>query len=88
MSHPITYYAIVGRGATADRPRGLVRRLHHDVGFYDEGLRHDLSWAFTPVIAEWEHDSYGNELVEVSHAQASTIIQYFREKFASDDPGG
>ncbi len=33
MSHPITYYAIVGGGATVDRPLGLLRRLKHDVGW-------------------------------------------------------
>ena len=43
-----------------------------------------MSWRCTPVIVEWEHDSYGYELVEVSHAQADKIIQYFREKRAAD----
>ena len=84
VSDAITYFAIVGRGATLDEPLGLVRRLKHDNGRLDESLGEDLSWRWTPVIAEWEHDSYGNELVEVSHAQADKIIQYFRQKFAAD----
>ena len=37
---------------------------------------------FTPVIVEWEHGSFDEELVEVSHAQAEKIIQYFRERWA------
>ena len=81
MSNSITYFAVVGDGATVDRPLGLLRRLQHDNGRSDEALRKDLSWHRTPVIVEWEHDSFDDELVEVSHAQASKIIQYFREKF-------
>ena len=89
MSDPITYYAIVGRDGTVDRPRGLVRRLEHDDGPEDEGLRRDLSWLRTPIIAEWEHGSYESDLVEVSHEQASRIFEYFREKFAAEaEPGG
>ena len=39
----ITFYAIVGRSATIDRPLGLVRRLEYDNGFEDEGLTRDMS---------------------------------------------
>jgi hypothetical protein len=30
---------------------------------------------------DWEHGSYDEELVEVSHAQATKIIEYFRERW-------
>jgi len=88
MSNQITYYAIIGRGATTDQPLGLVRRLEHDDGPEDEALGKDLSWRRTAVIVEWERSSYGNELVEVSHEQASKIVQYFREKFERETTGG
>ncbi len=88
MSNRIIYYAIVGRGASPDHPLGLVRRLEHDDGPEDETMRQDLSWRRTPVIVEWEHGSYDNELVEVSHEQASKIVQYFREKFAQQREQG
>jgi hypothetical protein len=81
MSHKIIYYAIIGRGRTIDNPYGLVRRLEHDDGPEDEGLRKDFSWDFTPLIVEWERGDFGDELVEVSHAQASKIIEYFREQW-------
>jgi hypothetical protein len=84
MDDRINYFAIVAPGSTAEQPAGLVRRIQHDDGPDDEGLRRDMSWAFTPVIVEWEHGSYDNELVKVSHEQASRIVQYFREKFAAD----
>jgi hypothetical protein len=79
MPHKITYYAIVSGDRTVDKPYGLLRRLEHDNGPADEGLRKDFGWDFTPLIVEWERGDFGQELVEVSHAQASKIIEYFRE---------
>ena len=83
MANKITYYAIVGGSNTLDNPRGLVRRLEHDDGPSDETLRPDFNWTFTPVIAEWEHGDFDDELVEVSHERADRIIQYFREHWNS-----
>jgi hypothetical protein len=74
----ITYYAVIADNRTIDNPYGLVRRLEHDDGPSDEGMRTDFSWAFSPVIAQWERGGLGQELVEVTHAQASKIIDYFR----------
>lgn len=83
MSNKITFYALLGRDATIEQPLGLVRRLQYDNGWEDEVLRKDMSWHRTPLIVEWEHDGRDDTLVEVSHAQASRIVQYFREKFAN-----
>ncbi len=89
MSQRITYFAIVGGKRTVDNPSGLARRLQHDNGPEDEALRADFSWKFTPIIAEWERGDFGEELVEVSHAQASKILEYFRERWgASGEPAG
>jgi hypothetical protein len=81
VSGNITYYAIVDGNRTVDNPYGLVRRLEHDDGPSDESLRKDFSWGFTPAIVEWEHGSYDEDLVEVSHEQASRIIEYFRKQW-------
>jgi len=84
MPDKITFYAIVDGTTTAERPLGLLRRLEYsEGGFMDEGLRHDFSWDFTPLIVEWERGDFGYELVGVSHAQASKIIEYFREKWGA-----
>lgn len=89
MSNKITYYVIIGRGAaTVDQPEGLLRRLEHDDGPDDEGLHRDLSWHRTALIIEWENGSTDEELVEVSHEQASRIVEYFRRKFAEEAAGG
>jgi hypothetical protein len=79
----ITYYAVIAGNRTIDNPYGLVRRLEHDDGPSDEGIRNDFSWAFSPVIAEWERGGLEHDLVEVSHAQASKIIEYFRTQWGS-----
>jgi hypothetical protein len=82
MPDKITFYAIVDGKTSVDRPYGLLRRLEFDGnGFTDEGLRRDFSWSFTPIIVEWQRSDFDDELVEVSHAQASKIIEYFREKW-------
>ena len=84
MDNRITYYAIVGQGDTVDRPRGLLRRLEHDDGTEDEGLRRDLSWRQTSMIIEYENGNGDDQLVEVSHAQAGRIVQHFKERFARE----
>jgi hypothetical protein len=82
MPDKITFYAVIGGDRTIDNPYGLVRRLQFNGdGFTDEGLRKDFSWAFSPAIVEWEHGDLDDELVEVSHEQASTIIEYFRSRW-------
>jgi hypothetical protein len=82
MTDKITYYAIVDDETSADKPYGLLRRLEFDDdGYTDEGLRRDFSWSFTPIIVEWQRGDFDDELVEVSHAQASKIIEYFREQW-------
>ena len=81
MPDKITYYAIIGDDRTIDNPYGLVRRLEHDDGPSDEALRKDFSWKFTPVIVEWERGDFEDELVEVSHEQASKIVEYYRQRW-------
>ena len=78
----ITFYAVIGGDRTVDNPYGLVRRLEFGGhGLTDETLRKDFAWEFTPVIVEWERGDFEDELVVVSHAQASKIIEYFRERW-------
>jgi len=80
MPDKITYYAVVDEDTTLELPYGLVRRLEFDGdGFADETLRKDFSWQFTPAIVEWKHGDLSYDLVAVSHAQASKIIEHFRE---------
>jgi hypothetical protein len=84
MPHRITYYATVDGDRTVDNPYGLMRRLEHDDGSSDEALRKGVSWAFTSAIVEWEHGGdYVYDLVEVTHEQASKIIEYFQSRLGA-----
>jgi hypothetical protein len=83
MTQKITYYAILSGNRTVDDPYGLVRRLEHENGPADEGLRRDFAWDFTPIIVEWERGDFDDELVEVSHGQAEKIIEYFRRRWGT-----
>jgi hypothetical protein len=88
MSDKITFYAIVTGGASVEQPLGLLRRLEYDNGWEDEGLQRDMSWHRTSLIVEWEHGDLDDELIVVSHEQASRIVQYFRDKFAEEGEAG
>ncbi len=80
MPDKITYYAIIG-GGSDQQPVWACPATRNGRGFTDEALRKDFSWCFTPVIVEWERGDFADELVEVSHEQASKIIEYFREQW-------
>jgi hypothetical protein len=84
MANKITYYAIVTDGAPVDRPQGLLRRLEHDDGPRDEGLYRDGGWRWTSMLIEYENGSTDEDLVQVSHEQASKIVRFLRDKFAND----
>jgi hypothetical protein len=81
----ITYYAVIADNRTIENPCGLVRRLEHDDGPSDESMRTDFSWAASPLIAEWERGGLGHQLVEITHAQASQIIAYFRMRWVYEE---
>ena len=85
MPGTITYYAVIADNRTIENPCGLVRRLEHDDGPSDESMRTDFSWAVSPLIAEWERGGLGHELVEITHAQASKIIAYFRMRWLYEE---
>jgi hypothetical protein len=81
MTSQITFYAILRSDSTIDRPRGLIRRLRYDNGWEDEALNRDMSWRRTSLLIEKEHGSTDHgELVEVSHEQASRIVEYLRQR--------
>ena len=84
MTDKISYFAMVGPEHSVDQPIGLLRRLTHDDGPEDEGLRDDLSWRKTSLIVEHDNGSLDGELVEVSHEQAGRIVEYFRAKRAGE----
>lgn len=77
----VTYYAIVGRGKTAEDPHGIVRRRQSpEIGILDEALHRDLEWHRTGIIVEWEYSNFADELEEVSTEEADRIVEVIRSQ--------
>ena len=81
MPDKITFYAIIGGEQHNDNPHGLVRRLEDETASRTRRCGRTLAGASRPAIVEWKHGDFADELVEVSHEQASKIIEYFREQW-------
>ncbi len=85
MAENVTYYAII-RGALGNRPVGLARRTLTPEGRLDEAIRRDLSWERDSGIYEWERgEELGAELVEISEAEATELIERFRAEWGEPD---
>jgi hypothetical protein len=81
----IVYYAILRDSDASDQPSGLARRTFTAQGRLDETLRRDLSWARDSAIYEWERgEEMGASLVEISDAEATELIERFRQKWSEE----
>ena len=82
MPDKITFYAIVDDETTVDRPYGLLRGLNLMVTDSPTRAFVAISAGASPrSLWNGSEATFDDELVEVSHAQASKIIEYFREKW-------
>jgi hypothetical protein len=82
----IVYYAIVRDGDVPSRPSGLARRTFTAQGRLDETLRRNLSWGRDSAIYEWERgEEMGATLIEISEAEADTLIERFRERWGGGE---
>ena len=83
MTEKITYYTMYLGGRTDQEPTGLLRRRELDGSQADEGIRRDMTWSRTPLIAGWERGDTTVELVEVSAAEAERVVERLRERWGS-----
>jgi hypothetical protein len=89
MPDLVRYYAIIGRGRTLDNPSGLARRRSVDGIPVDESLRRDMSWGDTTAIAEWDRgEELARDLIEINEADATQLIERFREKWSAERGSG
>ena len=80
----VSYYAIVDRRSTIENPAGIARRRFESAGgFNDEALSGDFTWAFTPLIVEWERGKSSPDLVSVTEEEAERIIERFRDRWGA-----
>jgi hypothetical protein len=80
----VVYYAIVDRRSTLENPAGIARRrFEPGGGLNDEALSGDLTWAFTPLIVEWERGKSSPDLISVTEEEAERIIERFRDRWGT-----
>lgn len=80
----VEHYAIIGVGRTAANPSGLARRRFTPAGRVDESLQSDLSWRPSSSITQWEYGNLSGELSAISEAEASALIERFRERWGQE----
>ena len=76
----VTYYAIRGAGATAERPAGLARRIEHQLGQRDEAFGYDLTWRHTFLVYAAERGSLDNRLTQISGNEAQRLVALIRRE--------
>jgi len=84
----ITYYAIVYRFHTRERPGGVIRRVHHDFGDEDQAFTRNLRWEGTSTLHSYERGNLDNELYEITEEEANEIVARIRGIIAKQGSGG
>ena len=77
-----TYYAIVDNHTSREEPGGVLRRVEHDNGEYDEEFGHDLQWTRSWVLYSYERGNGDNQLYEISEDEANRIVERIRRSVA------
>ena len=75
MPTKTTYYAIVDPYSSRETPGGVLRRVEHDDGEYDEEFGNDLSWTRSWLLYSYERGNGDNQLVEISAEEAERIVE-------------
>lgn len=78
MADDISYYAIVNRFSSRERPAGVLRRVKCERGERDEAFGRDLKWGFSPLLIEYEHGDLGNQFIPISEEEAEQIVERIR----------
>jgi hypothetical protein len=81
MPEKVTYYAMYLGGHTDGEPTGIARRREADDAQVDEGLRPDMAWSQTPLIAGWQRGDTTVELVEISEADVAELVKQLRRRW-------
>ena len=86
MSVPVTYYALLLDGFTADAPSGIVRRTH-TVPATDEAFGRDMTWHPTEYLRRYYLGHNDVDHVEIDEESAKSIIARWCAKWAEEDRG-
>jgi hypothetical protein len=78
MTDKITYYAIIDKFSSRDRPGGVLRRVISDEGQVDEAFSRDLKWEFSPLLYAAERGDTMFDFVAISEEEAGRIVERIR----------
>jgi len=78
MTDKITYYAIIDKFSSRDRPGGVLRRVTSDEGQVDEAFSRDLKWEFSPLLYAAERGDTMFDFVAISEEEAGRIVERIR----------
>jgi hypothetical protein len=78
MPQKTTYYAIVDAYSSREAPGGVLRRVEHDDGEYDEEFGSDLAWTRSWLLYSYERGNGDNEFYEISEDEANRIVDRIR----------
>ena len=78
MTEKITYYAIIDKFSSRDRPGGVLRRVISDEGQVDEAFSRDLRWEFSPLLYAAERGDTMFDFVAISEEEAGRIVERIR----------
>jgi hypothetical protein len=78
MTDKITYYAIIDKFSSRDRPGGVLRRVINDEGQVDEAFSRDLKWEFSPLLYAAERGDTMFDFVPISGEEAGRIVERIR----------
>lgn len=80
MPDKVTYYAVVDRLSSRERPAGVFRRIYtEDGGKLDEAFTRNLIWEFSPALVSAERGDLQNEFVEITEDEANQIVDRIRD---------
>jgi hypothetical protein len=85
MSEKTTYYAIVDKFSSRDRPRSVIRRVENDEGQTDELFSRDLEWEFSPLLYSAERGDTTFDVFQVSEDEAGRIVERIRRSAGGEE---
>jgi hypothetical protein len=79
MPDRITYYAIIDRLSSRERPAGVLRRTYtEDGGRRDEAFTRNLTWERSWSFVSAERGDPENEFIEIAEDEANQIVDRIR----------
>jgi hypothetical protein len=88
MLDKITYYAIIDRLSTRERPAGVFRRIYTEGGGRrDEAFTRNLAWENSWSLVSAERGDLENEFIEINEDEANQIVERIRAEVTGTSNG-